>query len=368
MYGFVYGLFVCTLLSCHWHDQTVNGVGVSRQEKGPTSNLNTLPPHDRWVYRHLALFVALAEHLAQEGVEVTTNLTGQQYETILEPRVMHTEKRLKRDTTYQPYTANPYDLGPLNECSTPKLSQCSYSSDVTIPEYMARRLPSLFKSLQSLLNEQFQQLPANADKRCVNDAVIALICGVVANPRCTGNNVVSYRPFSVTDCNSAIAKVSSCSDLYKTALQAGLCTNDILSGLDLPTGTYSLTRCVTPSIDECDSVGTSPEWIAAAYQSDDPTTVLNTLTSDTCKTTYLRVYCTIPTCTSDGNLTGTLTYDQCNSALNCVSAAQRPSVDSSLLCDSYKTITIPSWSSAGLTVSGNILLSSLLLIVASICV
>ena len=101
-----------------------------------------------------------------------------------------------------------------------------------------------------------------------------------------------------------------------------MCTSDLLSDLGLPTGDYSLTRCVTPSVDVCDSAGTSPEWLAIVYensfndQDSNPVTVANRLTSDTCKTDYLRVSCTIPTCTSDGKLQGTLTYDQCNKAFS----------------------------------------------------
>ena len=116
--------------------------------------------------------------------------------------------------------------------------------------------------------------------------------------------------------------MSSCSVTSQTLFVNGLCTSDFQADLDLPTGDYSLTRCVTPSVDVCDSAGTSPEWLANIQEgmfgnpldSSNPMTVADGLTSVTCQTDYLRASCTIPTCTSDGKLRGTLTFDQCNVA------------------------------------------------------
>ena len=203
MYGFVYSL--CLLVALYWHADTVNGAGVPGQaEKAPTSKLNNLEAlqlHDRQTFRRIALVIALTEHLAQEGVENTRNLTSQQFEgglqQELEPRVIHMEERMKRSTTYQPYTANPYDLGPLNQCSTPKVSQCGYSSDVTVPEFMARRLPYFFNSLDSIISAQLEQVPG-IDSGCLHGVANSLLCSVVATPRCIGNNMVNYRSFSVT--------------------------------------------------------------------------------------------------------------------------------------------------------------------------
>ena len=50
-----------------------------------------------------------------------------------------------------------------------------------------------------------------------------------------------------------------------------------------------------------------------SYNIGQPALFVDGLTSDTCKTDYLRASCSIPTCTSDGRL---LTLDQCNVAYN----------------------------------------------------
>ena len=125
---------------------------------------------------------------------------------------------------------------------------------------------------------------------------------------------------------AAVSRVTSCSVTYQAALGSYLCNDESDSSLMayslFPTGVYSLTRCVTPSIDVCDSAGTSPEWLAVLYQNTfnaqfgnaNPVTFANGLPSDACKTDYLRVSCTIPTCTSDDKLQGTLSFDQCNRA------------------------------------------------------
>ena len=213
MYASVSGL--CLLGALHFFAEMVNGASLS----GPAekvSSLKNLQYHDRLIFRDVGLAVALVEHLAK-GVEGTRNLTSQQSERAfklqekLETHVVRKEERMKRGTTYQPYTADPYDLGPLNQCSTPKVSQCSYSSDVTVPEYQARRIPDIFDYLYSIVADHLKQTPGLSDSQCLRDMISSFICDVLANPRCIGNDLVSY--YSPTEtvrilygCSSRIPK------------------------------------------------------------------------------------------------------------------------------------------------------------------
>ena len=144
--------------------------------------------------------MAVVERLTQ-GDEGTRNFTIQQSEQQkLETRAILMEERMKRSTTYQPYTDNPYDLGPLNQCTTPKVSQCSYSSDVTIPEYQARRINYAFDAVNSFISDQFKQA-LGPDSQCFpsfSDLVSNLMCVIVATPRCVGDDTVNYQSLSVS--------------------------------------------------------------------------------------------------------------------------------------------------------------------------
>lgn len=350
-----------------WCTGTLYGAGVPGQaEKATTSQwLSRAPQHyGSPSFRHMARGVAVLEYLAKGGLQ-NTDMAGPKLEQALhevdarEKNIVH-EERTRRSTTYQPYTDNPYDLGPLNQCSTPVIPRCSFSSDVTIPEYEARRIRYLFDFLDPLF-DQINQLP-NFDSRCVNSLLTNVLCDIAATPRCIGNDRVRYESLSEQVCRSTVSAVSSCSTQDKTLFQSLFCSPTYLSDFEWATGDFSLTQCSTPNIDTCDSSGTSPEWLVVQYEnefrqtSSNPVTVANGLTG-TCKTDYLRVSCTIPTCTSDNRLQGTLTFDQCNRVLECVlDPATREALGSSpsLLCESYKTIRSPSGSSSGLTVSFNI--------------
>lgn len=356
------------------------GNGADASEETPTwdNNLKALQLHDILVFRQVAFIMAVVERHYDTG-----NFTIQQSEQdLLEKRAMLLEKRLKRSTTYQPYTDNPYDLGPLNQCSSPKVSQCSFSPDVTIPEYQARRIRYTFDILDPIMNDRFTQglIVTGGEAQCYHDIVNSMTCLTVATPRCIGNDMVRYESFTSSECEEALTRVTSCKG--RTFLTSSLCSVHVVASIraysTLPTGTYSLTRCITPSIDVCDSAGTTPEWIAVQYvntfndvSSVGTNMVINQLRSDACKTDYMRASCTMPTCTSEGNLQGTLTFDQCNRASNCVldilTGATRSTVEKvpTLLCQSYKTVRAPSGSSAkaGTTIIADTILSSVLLAV-----
>ena len=203
MYGYVYCLCLGALLLRLHANEMVNGAGFpSPEEEAPTLKSNTvlkaLQHHDGRAMRDVALDTALAEDLAKGGVEGMRDLTSQQsertFKSQLELETINKE-RMRRSTTYQPYTDDPYDLGPLNQCSTPKVSHCSYSTDVTVPEYQARLMPYLFDYYESLTSAYVEQLriPAIVDSRCINDAINSLVCNVIATPRCIANGSVKFR-------------------------------------------------------------------------------------------------------------------------------------------------------------------------------
>ena len=117
----------------------------------------------------------------------------------------------------------------------------------------------------------------------------------------------------------------SCGLAYQNYFADAICSNGnyetVFSGLrDFGDTHYSLTHCIDGSLGSCDGAGSSPFWLVRFYENSynigQPALFVDGLTSDTCKTDYLRASCSIPTCTSDGRLQGTLTFDQCNVAYN----------------------------------------------------
>jgi hypothetical protein len=119
-------------------------------------------------------------------------------------------------------------------------------------------------------------------------------------------------------------RTSSCTDKGQALLTSAMCSNTDLVGSNArlrfgPPGEYSLTNCFAPNNPNCELAGTSPEWMLVAVESQ----FGDTNSSGTCRTNYKRVACTIPTCTSERRLNGTLTFNQCKAAYDCAKAAER---------------------------------------------
>ena len=200
MYGSVYVL--CIVAYLQWHTGIlVHGAGVPNQAATSKWLDKEFRQYGSPSFLLLARGIAVMEYLAKGGIESMVNLTGPQLERAfhqVDTRVMHIahEERVRRSTTYQPYTDNPYDLGPLNQCSTPSIPRCSFSSDVTIPEYEARRIRYIFDFLDPLF-DQIEEIP-NFDSGCLNGLLNGVICAIAATPRCIGNDMVNYEALSAT--------------------------------------------------------------------------------------------------------------------------------------------------------------------------
>lgn len=153
--------------------------------------------HNDHAERRLAVASALAEQVvrqaAESGTDVNSKQSKREVEQLVETRVIQMRERIRRATTYEPYTTNPYNLGALSQCSRPSVGRCIFSSDVMVPEYTARLLRSLassFNTLLDLLDAQSNVL-ALTSSECLS-AIKTYICDAVATPRCIGNDMVSF--------------------------------------------------------------------------------------------------------------------------------------------------------------------------------
>ena len=92
--------------------------------------------------------------------------------------------------------------------------------------------------------------------------------------------------FSFTKrCNAALAK---CTNPALTALKSQLRTTFCDNPSFDVAGNYSMTKCVTPNIDECINTATSPEWIA--YYAEKTLASKNKRFSPTKNCTYFHYY------------------------------------------------------------------------------
>ena len=110
--------------------------------------------------------------------------------------------RTKRFSEYSPYSSNPYDLGPINQCSYPQLDVCNFESGYVVPEYVARSL----QQQNSLLNNLHQQLSSVLSSSCVS-SWMNFLCKATIGPRCISNTTVRYQinNYDVSILNSEVA-------------------------------------------------------------------------------------------------------------------------------------------------------------------
>ena len=96
--------------------------------------------------------------------------------------------RTMRFSEYSPYSSNPYDLRPINQCSYPQLHACNFESGYTVPEYVARAL----QQYNSLLNEMHETISSVMSSGCTK-TWMNFMCKATIGPQCISNTTVRYQ-------------------------------------------------------------------------------------------------------------------------------------------------------------------------------
>ena len=96
--------------------------------------------------------------------------------------------RTMRLSEYSPYSSNPYDLGPINQCSYPQLHACNFESGYTVTEYAAR----VFRPANSILNEMSEKISSVLSSGCTK-TWMNFMCKALVGPRCISNTAVRYQ-------------------------------------------------------------------------------------------------------------------------------------------------------------------------------
>ena len=95
--------------------------------------------------------------------------------------------RARRSSTYSPFTSDPYDLGPIGQCSSPQLDICNFADDYTVPEYVARTV----YNYNNVLNNLERQLRSLDGSGCANK-MTDFMCKELISPQCISNTTVRY--------------------------------------------------------------------------------------------------------------------------------------------------------------------------------
>ncbi|XP_062522816.1 uncharacterized protein LOC134197497 isoform X2 [Corticium candelabrum] len=221
--------------------------------------------------------------------------------------------RTMRLSEYSPYSSNPYDLGPINQCSYPQLHACNFESGYTVPEYAAR----VFRPANSILNDLHEKISSGLSSRCTK-SWMNFMCKALVGPRCISNTTVRYQTNNYDICRQVFSSCplrSTTSSIFCQTLSSIITIH--------PAGTFSLTSCRVLNIDGCANTLPSPDWLAALLEHqtqsssfDDRARALSL--SGSCKINYIKLSCTQPTCGSNGRLQGYDSSSQCHNIANCV--------------------------------------------------
>ncbi|XP_062501881.1 uncharacterized protein LOC134178985 [Corticium candelabrum] len=104
-------------------------------------------------------------------------------------------------------------------------------------------------------------------------------------------------------------------------------------------GEFSLTKCRLPNVDGCTDSRPSPNWLVAEFEylsSKAPfrSTVSKLHLYGTCKSNFIRLACTKPSCESNNRMRCYKNRAECNDFLNCISNFETKQIlEKSLLCD-----------------------------------
>ena len=121
-------------------------------------------------------------------VETMANDQGLTQLSDVRKKEMDTKDMTRRSSSYySPYTSNPYDLGPIGQCSSPQLDTCDFPYDYTVPEYMAR---AVHNYRDALINTK-SQLRSLDGSRCA-ESMMDFMCKKLITPQCISNTTVRY--------------------------------------------------------------------------------------------------------------------------------------------------------------------------------
>ncbi|XP_065838860.1 uncharacterized protein [Oscarella lobularis] len=239
---------------------------------------------------------------------------------------------------YQPVGGVPYSVSSLTDCRRPTgMTQCTFPADFTVPVVIADRLKIVDYDIGIYAN----LLKASGSMQCF-EAVTNVLCDLLVQPKCLGNGMVAYEPGFPQRCNAALAK---CTSAALTALKSQLRTNFCDNPSFDVAGNYSMTKCVTPNIDECINTATSPEWIAyyaeKTLASNFTDTLLKAGYTSNCAALYARYGCTLSTCGSNSQLLTTVRRQDCETIIQCAPALVKPILQQTLACNDFPTAAAP---------------------------
>ncbi|XP_065838888.1 uncharacterized protein [Oscarella lobularis] len=232
---------------------------------------------------------------------------------------------------YQPIGGVPYSVSSLTDCQRPTgTTHCTFPADYTVPVSIANRL---VKTLDDSIIPLYASVLSNDSAQC-SEAVINVLCDLQFQPKCLGNGMVAYDPDLRQRCYAAFAKCGN-----ETAqLSPYLCANPLFDFA----GIYSMTKCVTPNVNDCINTASSPEWIAYYAEK----MILSNFADATgfsskCTALFARFTCTLATCGSNNQLLMTLTRNNCEAVIQCAPADDRTILQQALGCDDFPTAAAP---------------------------
>ncbi|XP_065838901.1 uncharacterized protein [Oscarella lobularis] len=232
---------------------------------------------------------------------------------------------------YQPVGGVPYSVSSLTDCRRPTgMTQCTFPSDFTVPVVIADRIKTADYDIGISANQ------INDSVQCV-EAVTKVLCDSQVQPKCLGNGMVAYEPGFPQRCYAAFAKCGN-----ETAqLSPYICANPLFD----VAGIYSMTKCVTPNVNDCINTALSPEWIAyyaeKTLASKFTSALRATGFSSKCTALYAGFACTLATCGSNNQLLMTLTRKNCEAVVQCGPADDRTILQQALGCDDFPTAAAP---------------------------
>jgi hypothetical protein len=222
---------------------------------------------------------------------------------------MYKLARITRSSSYSPFMSNPYDLGPVGQCSSPQLDICDFPDNYIVPEYAARYFYYLYNDRYNDLKYQLELLDGS---RCA-ESMANFTCREVIAPRCISETMVRYPSNFLSKCQRAISPCVRFLSAYPT-----YCSNFARNHL---VGDFSLFQCRVPQVSDCANLGLSPDWLAAQMElraslKSFEVAAKELNMSGACKESFIRLSCTTPTCEPNGRLQGYRNTSQCNDVLN----------------------------------------------------
>ena len=139
--------------------------------------------HDHSVAESL---VRMATRLTSLTIGEIDARNGSEYAQLATDLVQHA--RTMRFSEYSPYLSNPFDVGPINQCSYPELDVCNFESGYTVPEYVARTL----QRYNSLFSDLRNRISSVLSSRCTN-SWMNFLCRATVGPQCISSTTVRYQ-------------------------------------------------------------------------------------------------------------------------------------------------------------------------------